>query len=89
MLAGETVNSVGGWASAIVLWGFAAYRFDACAYAVSVTVMCWAAPAAALSPLTGVCVDRLGPKRALAAGYVAAAAAALGIAAAGSLVPMC
>jgi len=83
------VNSIGGWASAIVLWGFAAYRFDACAYAVSVTVMCWAAPAAALSPLTGVCVDRLGPKRALAAGYVAAAAAALGMAAAGSLVPMC
>ena len=30
----------------------------------------------------GVCVDRLGPKRALAAGYVAAAAAALGMAAA-------
>jgi predicted MFS family arabinose efflux permease len=88
LLAGETVNSVGGWASAIVLWGFAAYRFDASPYAVSVTVMCWAAPAAVLSPLMGVYVDRLGPKRALVAGYVAAAAAALGMAAAGSLVQL-
>jgi len=88
LLGGETVNSVGGWASAIVLWGFAAYRFNAGPYAVAVTVMCWAAPAAALSPLMGVYVDRLGPKRALVAGYVAAAAAALGMAAAGSLVQL-
>ena len=87
LLAGETVNSVGGWASAIVLWGFAAYRFNASPYAVSVTVMCWAAPAAVLSPLMGVYVDRVGPKRALVAGYVAAAAA-LGMAAAGSLVQL-
>jgi MFS family permease len=86
LLAGETVNSVGGWASAIVLWGFAAYcRFNASPYAVSVTIMCWAVPSAVLSPLMGVYVDRLGPKRALVAGYVAAASAALGMAAAGSL----
>jgi MFS family permease len=82
------VNSVGGWASAIVLWGFAAYRFNASPYAVSVTVVCWAAPAAALSPLMGVYVDRFGPKRALVAGYIAAAAAALAMAAAGSLVQL-
>ncbi len=88
LLAGETVNSVGGWASAIVLWGFAAYRFNASPFAVAVTVMCWAAPASVLSPLAGVYVDRLGPKRALAVGYVAAAAAALGMAAAGSLVQL-
>jgi MFS family permease len=88
LLTGETVNSVGGWASAIVLWGFAAYRFNASPYAVSVTVMCWAAPSAVLSPLMAVYVDRLGPKRALVVGYVAAAAAALGMAAAGSLVQL-
>jgi MFS family permease len=79
------VNSVGGWASAIVLWGFAAYRFNASPYAVSVTIMCWAAPSAVLSPVMGVWVDRLGPRRALVAGYAAAACAALGMAAAGSL----
>src|SRR5258708_39608770 len=80
LLAGETVNSIGGWASAIVLWGVAAYRFDGSAYAGSVTVMCWAAPAAVLSPLMGVCVDRLGPQGALAGGYFAAGAGALGVA---------
>ena len=85
LVAGETVNSVGGWASAIVLWGFAAYRFNASPYAVSVTIVCWAAPPAVLSPLLGVWVDRIGPRKALVAGYVAAAGAALGMAAAGSL----
>jgi MFS family permease len=83
--AGEAVNSIGGWASAIVLWGFAAYRFNASPYAVSVTIVCWAAPPALLSPLLGVHVDRMGPKAALVAGYCAAAGAALGMAAAGSL----
>ena len=54
LVAGETVNSIGGWASAIVLWGFAAYRFNASPYAVSLTIVCWAAPPAVLSPLLGV-----------------------------------
>jgi MFS family permease len=85
LVVGEAVNSVGGWASAIVLWGFAAYRFDASAYAVSVTIVCWAAPPAVLSPLLGVYVDRIGPKAAVVAGYCGAACAALGMAAAGSL----
>jgi Na+/melibiose symporter-like transporter len=85
LLGAESVNAIGGWASAIVLWGFAAYRFDASPYAVSVTIVCWAAPPAVLSPLMGVLVDRLGPRTALAVGYLAAAAAALGLAAAGSL----
>src|SRR5579859_7572554 len=62
LLAGQTVNSIGGWASAIVLWGFAAYRFNASPYAVSVTITCWAAPPALLSPLLGVFIDRIGPR---------------------------
>jgi MFS family permease len=85
LLAGETINSIGGWASAIVLWGFAAFRFGASPQQVSLTIVCWAAPPALLSPLAGVYVDRLGPARAVIAGYLGAAAAALGMAAAGSL----
>jgi predicted MFS family arabinose efflux permease len=85
LVAGEAVNSIGGWASAIVLWGFAAYRFNASPYAVSVTIVCWAAPPALLSPLLGVFIDRIGPKAAVVAGYLGAAAAAVGMAAAGSL----
>ncbi len=85
LVAGQAVNSIGGWASAIVLWGFAAYRFDAGPYAVVVTIVCWAAPPAVLSPLMGVLVDRIGPRAAVVAGYCGAACAALGLAAAGSL----
>jgi predicted MFS family arabinose efflux permease len=85
LVAGEAVNSAGGWASAIVLWGFAPYRFNAGPYAVAVAIVCWAAPPAVLSPLAGVLADRIGPRAALIAAYAAAAAAALGLAAAGSL----
>jgi MFS family permease len=85
LVVGEAVNSAGGWASAIVLWGFAAYRFNASPDAVSVTIVCWAAPPAVLSPLLGVYVDRIGPRAAVVAGYCGAACAALGMAAAGSV----
>jgi len=85
LVAGQAVNSIGGWASAIVLWGFAAYRFNASPGAVSVTIVCWAAPPALLSPLLGVFIDRIGPKTATVTGYLVAAGAALGLAAAGSL----
>ncbi len=85
LVTGEAVNSIGGWASAIVLWGFAAYRFNASPYAVSLTIVCWAAPPALLSPLMGVYIDRIGPRAAVVAGYCGAACAAVGMAAAGSL----
>jgi MFS family permease len=85
LLAGQSVNSVGSWASAIVLWGFAAYRFSASPEAISVTVMCWSVPPAVLSPFTGALADRFGPRAMMVAGYLGAAAAALAMAAAGSL----
>ena len=85
LLAGQSVNSVGSWASAIVLWGFAAYRFNAGPEAISVTVLCWSVPPVALSPLTGAFADRFGPRVMIIAGYLGAAAAALAMAAAGSL----
>lgn len=72
LLTGETVNAIGGWASAIVLWGFAAYRFNASAYTVSVIIVCWAAPPAVLSPLMGVYIDRIGPRAAVPAAYTGA-----------------
>ena len=85
LLAGQSVNSVGSWASAIVLWGFAAYRFNASPEAISVTVLCWSVPPAVLGPFTGAAADRFGPRAMLVAGYLGAAAAALAMAAAGSL----
>ena len=85
LLVAEAVNSVGSWASAIALWGFAAYRFDASPGQISLLIICWSVPSAVLSPFLGVLVDRLGARRALIAAYLVGAAAALGLAAAGSL----
>jgi predicted MFS family arabinose efflux permease len=85
LLAGQSVNAVGSWASAIVLWGFAAYRFNAGPEAISVTVICCSVPPAVLGPVTGALADRFGPRPLLVAGYLGAAAAALAMAAAGSL----
>ena len=84
LLAAQTVNSVGGWACGIALWGFAAYRYHAGPLPVALLTLCWAAPPAVLGPLLGMSVDRLGPQRALTLGYLAAAAAAAGLASAGS-----
>ncbi len=85
LTVGEAVNSVGSWASAIALWGFAAYRFNAGPGQVSLLIVCWSAPMAALSPFLGVVVDRLGARRALIVAYLGGAVAALGLASAGSL----
>jgi MFS family permease len=81
LLIGQSVNAVGSWASAIVLWGFAAYRFNASPEAISVTVVCWSVPPAVLSSLTGGLADRFGPRALMIVGYLGAAAAALAMAA--------
>jgi MFS family permease len=88
-LVAEAVNSIGSWASAIALWGYAAYRFDASPGQVSLLIICWSAPSAVLAPLLGVLVDRLGARRALIAAYLAGVGAALGLAAADSLPTLC
>jgi MFS family permease len=85
LLAGQSANAVGSWASAIVLWGFAAYRFNAGPQAISVTVLCWSIPPAVLTPFTGALCDQFGPRPMLILGYLGAAAAALAMAVAGSL----
>jgi hypothetical protein len=48
LLAAQTVNSVGGWACGIALWGFAAYRYHAGPLPVALLTLCWAAPPAVL-----------------------------------------
>jgi MFS family permease len=82
---GESVNSIGSWASAVVLWGFAAYRFNAGPHAVSLLIVCWAAPTVVFGPVLGVVVDRVGAQRALIIAYLAGTLTALGMAIAGTL----
>ena len=84
-LVAEAVNSIGSWASAVALWGFAAYRFNASPTEVSALIICWSAPPAVLGPPLGVLVDRLGARRALIVAYLLGTGAALGLAAADSL----
>jgi len=85
LLAGQSVNWVGSWAAAIVLWGFAAYQFGASPEAISVTVLCWSGPGVVLTAFTGGLTDRFGPRAMLIVGYLCSAATSLGMAASGSL----
>jgi MFS family permease len=85
LLAGQSVNWVGSWAAAIVLWGFAAYQFGASPEAISVTVLCWSGPPVVLTAFTGGLTDRFGPRVMLIVGYLCSAATSLGMAASGSL----
>jgi MFS family permease len=85
LLAGQSVSWVGSWAAALVLWGFAAYKFGASAEAISVTALCWSGPPVVLTAFTGGLTDRFGPRVMLIVGYTCSAATSLGMAAAGSL----
>jgi MFS family permease len=85
LLAGQSVNWVGSWAGALVLWGFAAYHFGASPEAISVTALCWSGPPVVLTAFTGGLTDRFGPRVMLIVGYTCSAATSLGMAAAGSM----
>ena len=88
LLAGQSVSWVGSWAAALVLWGFAAYKFGAGAEAISVTALCWSGPPVVLTAFTGGLTDRFGPRTMLIIGYTCSAATSLGMAAAGSLMSL-
>ena len=85
LLAGQSVNWVGSWAAALVLWGFAAYHFGASPQAISVTALCWSGPPVVLTAFTGGLTDRFGPRAMLIVGYLCSAVTSLGMAGAGSL----
>ena len=85
LLVGQSANWVGSWAAALVLWGFAAYRFGAGPQAISITALCWSGPPVVLSAFTGGLTDRFGPRAMLIIGYLCSAATSLGMAASGSL----
>ena len=61
-LAAEALSAIGSWATIVVIWGYAAYEYDATAADVSLFGIAFALPAVLLSPVAGTVVDRLGPK---------------------------
>lgn len=88
LLAGQSFGWICSWASAIVLWGFAAYHFGASPKAISVTALCWSGPPVVLTAFTGGLTDRFGPRTMLIIGYACSAATSLGMTTAGSLMSL-
>jgi DHA3 family macrolide efflux protein-like MFS transporter len=87
-LAAEAVSAIGSFATMVVIWGYAAYEFDASATEVSLFGLAFSIPGVLLGPLTGTIVDRVGPKATLAASKVIGIAASLLLLGAGDFVSM-
>ncbi|HEV2369100.1 MAG TPA: hypothetical protein VGR90_04450, partial [Acidimicrobiales bacterium] len=85
LFTGYALNAIGSWAALMAMWGFASYRFHAGAGQIALIGLSWAAPAALLSPVAGVPIDRLGPRRVLLAAYAVGAGAGVAMAFAGTL----
>lgn len=82
LVAGSAFNAIGSWAALIALWGFAAVHFGVGANGIALIGLAWSLPAAVLSPLAGIPVDRFGPKTVLVAANVLGVGAALALVAA-------
>ncbi len=61
-LAGQAVTRIGSWATAIAIWGYATFAFDADAGQIALIGLVWAVPALLLGPIIGVPIDRYGPR---------------------------
>jgi DHA3 family macrolide efflux protein-like MFS transporter len=76
-LAAEAVSAIGSMATMVVIWGYAAYEFDATPGEVSLYGLSFSIPGVVLGPVAGAVVDRLGPKPTLAASKVIGIVASL------------
>ncbi len=78
-LVAEALSAIGSWATIVVIWGYAAYEYDATAAEVSMFGIAFSVPGIVLGPLTGAVVDRIGPKATLAIGKVIGVVASLAL----------
>lgn len=76
-LAAEAVSAMGSFATMIVIWGYAAYEFDASPGQVSLFGLAFSIPGVVLGPIAGTVVDRVGPKATLAGSKVVGIVASL------------
>lgn len=76
-LAAEAVSAIGSFATMVVIWGYAAYEFDATAGQVSLYALSFSLPGVLLGPVSGTIVDRFGAKPTLAGSKVVGIAASL------------
>jgi len=87
-LVAEAVSAIGSFATMVVIWGYAAYEFDATPGEVSLYGLAFSLPGVVLGPMAGTVVDRVGPKASLAASKVIGIAASLLLLAADDFVTM-
>lgn len=85
LFAGTALNALGTWATLIALWGFASAHFHQGAHGLALIGLAWGLPAALVSPLAGVPIDRLGPQRVLLTSNLLGGAASVGLALAGTV----
>ena len=87
-LAAEALSGVGSFATMIVIWGYAAYEFDATPAQVSMFGLAFSIPGVLLGTVAGAVVDRVGAKATLAFSKVIGIIASLLLLAADDFVTM-
>ncbi|MDQ2648628.1 MAG: MFS transporter, partial [Actinomycetota bacterium] len=78
-LVAEAVSAIGSWATAVVVWGYAAYKFDATAGDIALFGIAFTVPGVLLGPVSGAVIDRIGTKATLAWAKVLGVLAALSL----------
>lgn len=81
-LVAEALSAIGSWATIVVVWGYAAYEYDATPGEVSLVGLAFALPGVLFGPVAGAVIDRIGPKATIAAAKVLGIVAALAMLAA-------
>ncbi len=78
-LVGEALSAIGSWATIVAIWVYAAYQYDATAADVSLFGLAFVLPSIVLGPVTGLVIDRVGPRATLAGAKVVGIAASLAL----------
>ena len=65
VLLAESVSAIGTMATMIAIWAYAAYKFDASPGEISLYGIAFSLPGVIFGPVTGVVIDRIGPKQTL------------------------
>jgi MFS family permease len=83
-LIAEAISAIGSWGTVLVVWGYAAYEYDASPGQVSLIGLSFSLPPVVLGPVAGAVVDRIGPKSTLGLAKVMGIVSALAMLAADS-----
>jgi predicted MFS family arabinose efflux permease len=78
-LVAEAVSAIGSWATAVVIWGYAAYKYDASAADIALFGIAFTIPGVLFGPVSGTVIDRIGTKPTLALAKVLGIGASLSL----------